>query len=62
MKLPVKIIRNEESIEIRDANLTNIAYFYFEDDPGRRMSMKRMSEAEAEQLAKLFARTLTASS
>ncbi len=59
MKLPVKIIRRSESFEIRDADLTNIAHIYFENEPGRRMQVKRMTEAEAQQVAKQLAKALT---
>jgi len=52
MRLPLKIIRHSESFEIRDADLTNIAYIYFADTLGRRMNTKRMAEDEAKLVAK----------
>jgi hypothetical protein len=36
---------------VKDANGQQIAYLYFEDEPQRQMSMKRLSRDEARQIA-----------
>jgi hypothetical protein len=36
-----------ESFSVKDANGQQIAYLYFEDEPQRQMSMKRLSRDEA---------------
>jgi hypothetical protein len=36
---------------VRDANGQALAYVYFEDDPQRQMSMKRLSSEEARRIA-----------
>ena len=38
---------SQESSIVKDANGQQIAYLYFEDEPQRRMSMKRLTRDEA---------------
>jgi K+/H+ antiporter YhaU regulatory subunit KhtT len=40
-----------ESLIVRDANGQALAYVYFEDEPTRQMSMKRLSHDEARRIA-----------
>ena len=40
-----------ESLIIRDANGQALAYVYFEDEPQRQRSMKRLSSDEARRIA-----------
>ena len=40
-----------ESLIVRDANGQALAYVYFEDEPQRQMSMKRLSSDEARRIA-----------
>ena len=44
---PWTIDERTESFIVHDANGRPIAYVYFEDEPQRQMSMKRMSRDEA---------------
>jgi hypothetical protein len=44
---PWSIDEQTESFIVRDATGRPIAYVYFEDEPQRQMSMKRMSRDEA---------------
>jgi hypothetical protein len=37
----------QESFSVTDGNGQHLAYVYFEDEPQRRMSMKRLSRDEA---------------
>lgn len=60
MKLPLRIVRYAESFGIHDAHDTVILYVYFDKgSPGERAIRRRMSEAEAEDVAKRVARFLT---
>jgi hypothetical protein len=44
---PGRIEEGTESFTVKDANGQQIAYIYFEDEPQRQMSMKRLSRDEA---------------
>ena len=43
-----------ESFIIRDANGQALAYLYFEDEPQRQMSMKRLSRDEARRMSSQY--------
>jgi hypothetical protein len=40
-------LRDQEPFIVKDATGQQIAYLYFEDEPQRQMSMKRLSRQEA---------------
>ena len=40
---PWSIEERQESFIVKDANAQALAYLYFEDEPQRQMSMKRLS-------------------
>ena len=44
---PWSIEERQESFIVKDANGQALAYLYFEDEPQRQMSMKRLSRDEA---------------
>jgi hypothetical protein len=44
---PWSVDEQQESFIIRDANGQALAFVYFEDEPQRQMSMKRLSRDEA---------------
>ena len=44
---PWSIEEHQESFIVKDANGQQLAYLYFEDEPQRQMSMKRLSRDEA---------------
>jgi hypothetical protein len=48
---PWSIEERTESFIVKDANGQPLAYVYFEDEPQRQMSMKRLSRDEAFLLA-----------
>jgi hypothetical protein len=45
--LPWSIEESQEAFIVKDANGQQLAYLYFEDEPQRQMSMKRLSRDEA---------------
>ena len=48
---PWTAVEHDESFIIQDATGQALAYVYFEDEPQRRMSMKRLSRDEARRIA-----------
>ncbi|MBG0801256.1 hypothetical protein IYW40_07135 [Methylocystis sp. H4A] len=58
--LPLRIRRTSESFAVEDANGVALAYVYFEDDPGRRGLVNRLSGGDAKVVAQTIARALTA--
>lgn len=53
---PWKIEENSESYVVTDATGQRLAYVYFEDEPQRQMTMRRMSKDDAWQLARAVTR------
>jgi hypothetical protein len=53
---PWSIEERQESFVVKDANGQQLAYLYFEYEPQRQMSMKRLSHDEARQIAVNFAK------
>jgi len=53
---PWVLTEHEEAFGIDAANGTHLAYFYFEEEPGRRDVMKRMTREEARRIARSFMR------
>jgi hypothetical protein len=53
---PWVLVENEESFRVDTASSVHLAYFYFEDEPGRRDVMKRMTREEARRLSLHFMR------
>lgn len=49
-----------EAVVVRDAVGTGLSHIYFEDEPIRRQSVRRVTKAEAIEMAKVIARALTA--
>lgn len=52
----IRLLRHEESFEVRFPDGRPSRYFYFDDDPSRRAVTGRKTSLEAEADAKAFAR------
>lgn len=57
--LPLKIRQYDESFGITDASDRAIAFFYFEEDPSRRLLTKKLGPDEAKACAQMAAKALT---
>jgi hypothetical protein len=53
---PWKVEENGESYIVTDASGQKLAYVYFEDEPQRQMTMKRIGKDDAWQLARAITR------
>ncbi len=53
---PWKIEEGSESYAVLDANGQKLAYVYFEDEPQRAMTLRRISKDDAWQLARAITR------
>lgn len=51
LRPPFRLLEHEESFAVVDANGTHVASIYFEEEPGRRGTMKRMSRETARRMA-----------
>ena len=59
---PWSIEEHTESFIVKDANGQRIAYLYFEDEPQRQMSMKRLSRNSSGSLANVHRRNASSRS
>lgn len=59
LRLPLRIHEAQESVAVVDAAETIVSYTYYEDEPGRRLQTKRVTKAEAIELAQTIARAVT---
>ena len=53
---PWRIEENSESYVVVDDNGQRLAFVYFEDEPVRQMTMKRIGKGDAYQLARAISR------
>ncbi len=53
---PWTIDEREECFIVRDQTGQSLGYFYFEDEPQRQISMKRLSRHDARRMAINFAK------
>ena len=60
IRFPLRITEVGEAIAVLDAVGTHVSYIYHENEPIRRSSTKRVTKAEAVEMAKIIARALTA--
>lgn len=60
IRLPLRVRVESEAVVVKDAIGTRLSYICFEDEPIRRSSTKRVTKAEAVEVAKVIARALTA--
>lgn len=59
IRLPLRVRIESEAVVVRDAIGTGLTYIYFEDEPIRRQSAKRVTKAQAIEIACAIARMLT---
>ena len=59
IRLPLRVRIESEAVVVRDTIGTGLSYIYFEDEPIRRQSAKRVTKAQAREIARAIARTLT---
>jgi hypothetical protein len=57
--LPLRIRRVAEAFVVEDAQATNLAYVYFEEDPKRTGITRRLAVVDAQVVAQRIARALT---
>jgi hypothetical protein len=53
---PWAVQEQDACFVVRDSTKQNLAYVYFEDDPGRRSAAKLLSRDEARRIAANFAK------
>lgn len=53
---PWRVDEGEESFTVRDATGQALGYFYFEDEPVRQASTRRLSREDARKMAVNFAK------
>ncbi|AZG76338.1 hypothetical protein [Methylocystis rosea] len=58
--MPLRIRKSAESFAVEDAGGVALAYVYFEEDPGQRGLVNRLSGVDAKAVAQAIARALTA--
>lgn len=55
IRLPLRVRVESEAVVVRDVIGTGLSYIYFEDEPIRRQSAKRVTKATAVEMAKVIA-------